>query len=854
MKFMQLSDIIGKQRELPDFQRKDKVSCKTRGLFIISKRGFHVSKVVREKHLNIIALLLQATEVTARLIKEGKLSDCLVLFGDCQESAVALGSHIEKLYGMDTKTVKALEQYCECLYQMSVALDEDVQVDVAYEALEQAAKQIEEVYTEEFPDKKEVVFLPYKASMWDSLESIWLSVSKDTSCRTYVVPIPYFDKNSDGSLGEMHYEGELYPEYVLITDWQSYKLEERKPDIVYIHNPYDNYNYVSSVHPRFYAKEIKKYTEKLVYVPYFILKEIEPTNQQDIEGMKHFIWTPGVIYSDEVILQSEKMKQIYINEYEKAAIEAKLIGNHVDRRYLENKFKGTGSPKIEKVLRTKKEELDIPKEWLTLIQKKDGSWKNVILYNTGVSALLRYNEKWIEKLEDSLKVFEENQNKVTLLWRPHPLIETTMKSMRSQMLQRYRKIKSRYIGERWGIYDDSTDLNRAIAVSDVYYGDLSSVLNLCEVAGKKILLQDVYVKNGNDMTRFSSQREEIRISPAAFCVNGNDVWGVHSKYNLFFRYSLESKETQVYSMNPYGDICKKSQFCGIHVHKNKVFLVPCWSKNLLIYDTILEEIFVLDEDENSKNQGRFIKSFIIKQCLYCIPLYEDYILIIDMENAKIVDKIYWRNGNYKENDYINDAFVNEDVIYCVVPNRNDSIMILSDRIIRTIELNKENERYISGEVFRGNIYLYGMNGQVVYEYSELKEKAQRKLIMSTGSGKFSYKDDKYLILDSDDKDELSYLDLEGNIVEIDVTSKSDGEKRNSTLAGLFFCETDRKFYFDKRENILYEVDKDYNKKKHVLLANLKKIDELNSKRLNQDSTINESEIFGLEKMIQSLDL
>lgn len=36
---------------------------------------------------------------------------------------------------------------------------------------------------------------------------------------------------------------------------------------------------------------------------------IEIDDQYAIDSMKHFIWTPRVIYSDKVILQSEKCKK-----------------------------------------------------------------------------------------------------------------------------------------------------------------------------------------------------------------------------------------------------------------------------------------------------------------------------------------------------------------------------------------------------------------------------------------------------------------------------------------------------------------------------------------------------------------
>ena len=39
------------------------------------------------------------------------------------------------------------------------------------------------------------------------------------------------------------------------------------------------------------------------------------------------------------------------------------------------------------------------------------------------------------------------------------------------------------------IYDDSSDLNRAITLSDAYYGDLSSVVHLYLKTGKPIMIQ-----------------------------------------------------------------------------------------------------------------------------------------------------------------------------------------------------------------------------------------------------------------------------------------------------------------------------------------------------------------------------
>ncbi len=49
---------------------------------------------------------------------------------------------------------------------------------------------LEKELTNESEVKLEVVFMPYKASMWDCLESVWLAARDDESCNAVVVPIP----------------------------------------------------------------------------------------------------------------------------------------------------------------------------------------------------------------------------------------------------------------------------------------------------------------------------------------------------------------------------------------------------------------------------------------------------------------------------------------------------------------------------------------------------------------------------------------------------------------------------------------------------------------------------------------
>ena len=77
---------------------------------------------------------------------------------------------------------------------------------------------------------------------------------------------------------------------------------------------------------------------------------------------------------------------------------------------------------------------------------------------------------------------------------PRFFLEATIQSMLPSLWGEYNSIVQNYKAERWGIYDDSADLNRAIMISDAYYGDRSSVLQLYRKTEKPIMIQSVNVR------------------------------------------------------------------------------------------------------------------------------------------------------------------------------------------------------------------------------------------------------------------------------------------------------------------------------------------------------------------------
>ena len=435
-----------------------------------------VRKAQKAQLLEVLQTLREAHEAVKKYIGRCELEAARALLSDCQENAFQVGGIIEESEGEDCPAVGLLEAYCEALYQASVGASGSLSAQKTYKALNKALLRVEHSVRDEIPVRLEVVFLPYKASMWDSLKSVWGAATADPNCDAFVVPIPYYDKNPDGSLGVVHYEGGMYPKDVPIVRYDLYDFEKRRPDAVFIHNGYDSFNYVTTVHPDFYSTRLKKFAARLFYIPYFI------SVNSVSDGM---CTVPGCWYADRAFLQSEKIRREYINAFLKLG----LPGGTPE--ILENKFVALGSPKFDEAILSKPAGFNLPEQWDALINPPGGARKKIVLYNTSIAAMLEWNEKYLDKLRTVLHAFR-GHDAALLWWRPHPLCESTYRSMRPWLLDEYLQIVGDFQRGGWGIFDNSADVNRAVAFADYYFGDSGSALQASFLAAAKpVMLQRV---------------------------------------------------------------------------------------------------------------------------------------------------------------------------------------------------------------------------------------------------------------------------------------------------------------------------------------------------------------------------
>jgi hypothetical protein len=325
------------------------------------------------------------------------------------------------------------------------------------------------------------VFFPYKASRFDSFETVYLAAKDDPACDAFVVPIPYYELKSDGSLGEMHYEGAgHYGNNIECMDWREYDIKARRPDVIYIHCPYDAINDVMSVHPSYYSDRLKEYTEHLTFIPYGVSYNAFKNPEEPFD-ISEFIIFPAELHSDIYISRSEEVSRRHafrLSEYRKMIKGNQHLLSQI--RKGGQKFIALGSPKFDCVVNTARSDYELPTEWQSLVHDK-----KTILYATSVKALLENADEFIEQAHSTIEILK-NKDDIVLWWRPHPLIIEALKSMRPAYANEYEQIVENYRSEKIGIYDDSADLHRAIAWSDAYYGHESSMMFLYLATGNRL--------------------------------------------------------------------------------------------------------------------------------------------------------------------------------------------------------------------------------------------------------------------------------------------------------------------------------------------------------------------------------
>lgn len=472
--------------------------------------------------------------------------------------------------------------------------------------------------------KKEIVFLPYKASMWDSLESIWRAAMADRErCNVHVAVIPYADLTKDRQVREWHYEAELFPKEVPVTHYNDIRLAQLRPDVIYIHNPYDYGNLLTSIDSSFYSEKLKTYADYLVYVPYFMVGARWPEVHIELPVYKNADW---------LVMQREKMPiapappQISMLHGKEA---------HYMEEYISPiKLLPLGAPKIDRLFYCERHRF-CPESWKEFIQGR-----KVIMYNTSLSALHRVTSLVLKKMKYIFSCFQKHKE-VALLWRPHPLFEADLEQFFPSLLPEYHELKQWFMDEKIGIFDDTPDIAMAVANSDAYLGESSSsVVAMFGFVGKPIFLADEYL-----LWEEPTEEQRSEIIWGGLCIqwqggvpaeeiNWHDQWFIVQGYNAFCHFDTETEQVTpllLFGDQPFGG----GTYGGYCSYKGKFYFFPNRAQEILIYDPATEEQQEIPYEMPLPDGGNFGGIVPYENRLFFLPSRYPAMLVYDIESGNL---------------------------------------------------------------------------------------------------------------------------------------------------------------------------------------------------------------------------
>ena len=414
----------------------------------------------------------------------------------CQELAIKVGTNIEEEQGEGLLTVELLEQYCEQVYQLHerISAGEVVDTEQESEKFSITLRNIQNSYKNDVKRKKEVWFLPVKAEDWAFMEAWYRAAKEDPKVDAYVMPVPYAERKSDGNMGAEHFDLTEFPSDLDVVDYRTYDFAHKHPDVMIIQNPFDEYASGMTVHPFFYAKNLKQYTEQLVYIPCFEVDELDPEDEKSIANSVSYIVTPGVIHSDRIIVSSENLKKRYVEcltevtgetckeEWEKKI----LVGSELINQAFEEKMESYEDAEKQGTACENERQgyhQDRKKQEYTYNNKKDVkcklSQKKKVLFYMGFSDFYTGGKKAILKLKNVLELFASQKDEIRILWLSEDSLESNLEKLCPQIYEDYRDILTFFEQEQMGERVSMSEIKKAVSQADAFYGSGGYAMNLC---------------------------------------------------------------------------------------------------------------------------------------------------------------------------------------------------------------------------------------------------------------------------------------------------------------------------------------------------------------------------------------
>lgn len=284
-------------------------------------------------------------------IQEQQYEDVLSVLPELQQLVVDFGTLLEEVRGETNpcvqKVVAKIQEYCDALYasyeqlnthlqepgapeagQQSVDVPEaDATVRASYEAFARSYTKMKAEIQQFCIARRSVLFICTGMREWHAYEHLCDEERQKADTDVYIVCVPTVFKDVYGhaeygqntedanTMRIQDHIQNLYGEFadnIQFMPWQKVNLALLAPGTIYIQDPYDGENPCLTISPIYYAGNLRKYTKNLIYVPAYKVKEFGAEDTTDLYNMKHYVTAPALMYADQIYVQSENMRQRYL--------------------------------------------------------------------------------------------------------------------------------------------------------------------------------------------------------------------------------------------------------------------------------------------------------------------------------------------------------------------------------------------------------------------------------------------------------------------------------------------------------------------------------------------------------------
>lgn len=152
---------------------------------------------------------------------------------------------------------------------------------------------------------------------------------------------------------------------------------------------------------------------------------------------------------------------------------------------------------------------------------------------------------------------------------------------------------------------------------------------------------------------------------SAFCINDDEIWFIYGKLCLLCKYTISTKVNKIIGVVPVDDPMKENLFQKVILAENKLFLIPCWANDIVVYDLKKNkfEIIKIKPQRGLKFSG----AYVFKDKIVCLPASYEYVVGINIYDLTV--NYEYSVKKIKQQDYIDyfnstDKLEEQKIVLC----------------------------------------------------------------------------------------------------------------------------------------------------------------------------------------------